>query len=156
MCDLYVHMHCLSVCFTPHTVSECWMTLVLFTVTVLFLALLHLFLLERSLEAFQVVLLPIGHGNIEPRTIPLSILQRRGKFYLALVTDNRFYCIYVEKLFYRGWLKNGGKNRQGVTFGDILVLYFWILSKGSIQMPAHVFWLSNPWNKSVISKTTAV
>lgn len=72
------------------------MTLVLFTLTVLFLALLHLFLLERSLE---VVLLPIGRGNIEPRTLPLSVLQRRGKMYLALVTDNRFYCINVETMF---------------------------------------------------------
>lgn len=135
--DLYVHMHCLSVCFTPHTVSERWMTLVLFTVTVLFLALLHLFLLERSLE---VVLLPIGHGNIEPRTLPLSILQRRGKMYLALVTDNRFYCIYVGKNVLEGLVEKRGKNRQGVTFGDILVLcYFWILSKGSIQMPAHFY-----------------
>lgn len=52
-----------------------------------------------SLGAFHVVLLPAGHGIISRGRLQLNILQKKEKKKVSSTcnTDNRFYCIYVER-----------------------------------------------------------
>lgn len=71
-----------------------------FTVSKLsYLFLLLSSLVGRSAGAFHVVLLLVAYGIFKPERLEMNILHKKGKKKVSSTcnTDNRFYCIYVEK-----------------------------------------------------------
>lgn len=68
----------------------------------------------KSLGAFHVVLLPVGYGNM--KDFRLTFYKRKKKVSSTCNTDDRFYCIYVEKQIVLGGCFVNHDNRMDTFF----------------------------------------
>lgn len=115
------------------------------------LLLLFLFLVGKSFGAFHVVLLIVARGIIKPMRLTFTILQKRIKMYLALVTRAIVLLYLCRKPVVLGGRfvhcinRMDNYTRLDVTLMDFLGWTFFCslshldLSKGSIQMPGRCY-----------------